>query len=266
MRRNRPSPPTPSNPVILPSRPSLAWDPEAGNNTTRKAAATVVLLALWFVFLAWCVADGAPSPPEAPEVAAGSSAAASGAVATNGPVASIAAELRALQARIEASAAAMSNAVASTPAQQADKVRALADEISLLATNDLGDQGKIITEAQRLIDRFNESVAKARRAASDPNLAPSAREIYAGLLTGLEAELGKLMDAKAASIRIRGELLRQAEGLRQSADAIGFAEHCNQLVLASQAFRATLSEVAKFTERIARLIQAVGRIAGIPLT
>lgn len=253
--------------VIGLSRPTKAWSPEATPSSTNgKAAVTAVLLVLWLLFLAWCAADGAPSPAQDPELTAEPSASAGESVATNSPVASIAAELRRLQARIEASAAAMSNAVASSPAQQADKVRALADDISHLATNDLGDDGKILTEAQRLIERFNESVAKARRAASDPNLAPGAREIYAGLLTGLEAELGKLIDAKAASIRIRGELLRQAEGLRQSADAIGFAEHCNQLVLASQAFRATLGEVAKFTERIAQLIQAVGRIAGIPLT
>jgi hypothetical protein len=128
----------------------------------------------------------------------------------------------------------------------------------------LGDEGQILKQAEALIAKFNESVAKARRGATDPNLGPSAREIYGTLLPGLEAELAKLMDAKTTAGRIRSELLRQAEGLRQSADAIGFAEHCNQLVLASQAYRATLTEVIKFTEKIALLIQSVGRAAGVP--
>ncbi|MGO9200726.1 MAG: hypothetical protein ACLQM8_09320 [Limisphaerales bacterium] len=183
---------------------------------------------------------------------------------TNSPVGSIAADLERLQARINTVVTAMSNAVASSPALQAAKVTKLADEITELGTKDLGDGGQIFKQAEALIAKFNESVAKARRGATDPSLGPSARDIYGTLLPGLEAELAKLMDAKSTAVRIRSELLRQAEGLRQSADAIGFAEHCNQLVLASQAYRATLAEVAKFTEKIALLIQSVGRAAGVP--
>ena len=86
------------------------------------------------------------------------------------------------------------------------------------------------------------------------------------LLPGLEGELAQLINANSTAARIRNELLRQAEGLRQSADAIGLAEHCNQLVMASQAYRAALAEVTKFTEKIALLIQSVGRGVVVPIT
>ena len=164
-----------------------------------------------------------------------------------------------LKVRIETALAAMSDAVTSTPAQQAAKVTKLAEAISELATNDLADGGRIVKQAEALVAKFNDSVATARKRSNDPNLRPAAREIYGQLLPGLEGELAKLLDAKLTVVRIRAELLRQAEGLRQSADAIGFAEHCNKLVLASQAFRATLAEAVKFAGNIASLIQSVGR-------
>ncbi len=185
---------------------------------------------------------------------------------TNSPVASIAADLQRLKARIDGAVAAMTNAVASSPALHAAKVTKLADEITELATKDLGDEGQIVRQATALVAKFNDSVAKARKGSSDPNAGPSTREIYGQLLPGLEGELGKLIDAKSTVARIRSELLRQAEGLRQSAEAIGFAEHCGTLVIASQAFRATLTEVTKFTEQIALMIQSVGKSTAMPVT
>ena len=214
------------------------------------------------------LAGGQPAPdkaaPDSPPAAARSNAAPP--ADTNSPVASIAADLARLKARIEAATAAMSNSVASSPALQAAKVTKLADEITELGTKDLGEEGQILKQAQALTVKFNESVAKARQGASDPNVGPSVREIYGQLLPGLERELAQLIDAKSTAARIRSELLRQAEGLRQSAEAIGFAEHCNQLVLASQAYRAALAEVTKFTEKIALLIQSVGRGVVVPIT
>lgn len=214
------------------------------------------------------LAGAQPAPdkvaPDSPPAAASTNAASP--ADTNSPVASIAADLDRLKARIEAAVAAMSNSVASSPALQAAKVTKLANEITELGTKDLGEEGQILKQAQALTVKFNESVAKARQGASDPNVGPSAREIYGRLLPGLEGELAQLINAKSTAARIRTELLRQAEGLRQSAEAIGFAEHCNQLVLASQAYRAALAEVTKFTEKIALLIQSVGGGAVVPIT
>ena len=199
--------------------------------------------------------------PDARLMAAGTNAAP--AEDTNSPVAALAGDLLLLKVRIETALANMSDAVTSTPAEQAAKVTKLADGISELATNDLADGGRIVKQAEALVAKFNDSVATARKRSNDPNLRPAAREIYGQLLPGLEGELAKLIDAKSTVVRIRTELLRQAEGLRQSADAIGFAEHCNKLVLASQAFRATLAEAVKFAGNIASLIQSVGRGAAI---
>lgn len=187
-------------------------------------------------------------------------------VDTNSPVSQIAGDLQRLKHRIETAVDAMTNAVASTPALQAAKVSKLADEITELGTKDLGEQGQIVKQADALIAKFNESVAMARKSSSDPNVTPSARAIYGEVGPRIEGELAKLIDAKSTVARIRTELLRQAEGLRQSADAIGFAEHCNQLVLASEAFRNTLTEVTKFTEKISMLIQSVGKGGFLPLT
>ena len=149
---------------------------------------------------------------------------------TNSPVASLAADLQGLKARIEASVAAMSNAVASSPALQAAKVTKLADEITELGTKDLGNEGEIVKEAESLIAKLDESLAKARKGSSDPNVDPSAREIYDRLLPSLESERTKLIHAKSTAAGIRTVLFRQAEELRQWAEAIEFAEHCNQLV------------------------------------
>jgi hypothetical protein len=240
----------------------------------RHAAGTTQSNKLAFVIAACLVAganyfgaQAAPDSPRAPEepVAVGSTNTATVAI-TNSPAASLAADLKRLKVRIDSAVAAMTNAVNSSPAVQAAKVTKLADEITELGTKDLGDEGQLAKQAEALIAKFNESVAKARKGCTDPSLGPSAREIYGRLLPGLEAELGKLIDGKSTVARIRSELLRQAEGLRQSADAIGFAEHCDQLQLASQAFRATLAEVTKFTEKIASLIQSVGRISPVPVT
>ena len=82
----------------------------------------------------------------------------------------------------------------------------------------------------------------------------------------LEGDLSSLVDARGSVARIRAELLRQAEGLRQSADLIAFSEHADQLALAADAFKATLVEVVKFSEKISALIQNVGRGAMVPLT
>lgn len=185
---------------------------------------------------------------------------------TNSPVSAIAADLERIKARIETAVSSMSNAVASTPALQAAKVTKLADEITELGTKDLGDQGAIVKQADNLIAKFNESVAKAHSGSDDPNIGPKARAIYGEVGPRIEAELAKLIDARSTVTRIRTELLRQAEGLRQSADAIGFAEHANQLMIASQAFRDTLSEVNKFAEKISSLIQSVGNGQQVPLT
>ena len=178
------------------------------------------------------LAGGQPAPdkaaPDSPPAAARSNAAPP--ADTNSPVASIAADLARLKARIEAATAAMSNSVASSPALQAAKVTKLADEITELGTKDLGEEGQILKQAQALTVKFNESVAKTRQGASDPNAGSSVREIYRRRLPGLEGELAKLLAARATAAQIRNELLRQAEGLRQLADAIGFAEHCDQLV------------------------------------
>jgi hypothetical protein len=223
----------------------------------------VCLLAVAGFFGAQAAQDNSPGPDRT-VVAASTNAAP--VVDTNSPVSSIAADLQRLKARIENAVGSMSNAVASSPALQAAKVAKLADEITELGTKDLGDEGEIVKQADSLIAKFNESMAKARKGSSDPNVGPSARAIYGEIGPRIEAELAKLIDAKSACARIRTELLRQAEGLRQSADAIGFAEHCNQLVLASQAFRATLTEVTKFTEKISLLIQSVGKGVPVPLT
>ena len=185
---------------------------------------------------------------------------------TNSPVSAIAADLQRIKARIETAVSSMSNAAASTPALQAAKVTKLADEITELGTKDLGDQGEIVKQADNLIAKFNESVSKARSGSDDPNIGPKARAIYGEVGPRIEAELAKLIDARSTVTRIRTELLRQAEGLRQSADAIGFAEHANQLMIASQAFRDTLSEVNKFAEKISTLIQSVGNGQQVPLT
>jgi hypothetical protein len=204
--------------------------------------------------------DNVPGP-DARLIAASTNAAP--AEDTNSPVTAIAGELLLLKVRLESAVAAMSNALASTPAQQAANVTKLAEGISELATNELADGGQIVKHAEALVAKFNDSVAAARKRSNDPNLRPAAREIYGQLLPGLEGELAKLIDAKSTVVRIRAELLRQAEGLRQSAEAIGFAEHCNKLLLASQAFRATLTEALRFAGNIASLIQSVGKATAI---
>lgn len=242
------------------------WDNQCSGITKNKKAAFVVAVSL-FAGAGFFSAQAAPDKPPGPDgtlIAASTNAAP--AMDTNSPVSSIAADLQRIKARIEGAVSSMSNARASTPALQAAKVTKLADEITELGNKDLGDDGEIVKQAESLIAKFNESVAKARKGSSDPNIGPSARAIYGEVGPRIEAELGKLIDAKSTVTRIRMELLRQAEGLRQSADAIGFAEHCDQLVLASQAFRDTLTEVTKFTERISLLIQSVGKGGLVPVT
>ena len=140
--------------------------------------------------------------------------------ATNSVVAAIAADLQRVKARIDGAVIAMSNSVAANPKDHSAKVLKLADEIAALGTNNLGDASQLMKQAEALVKKYGDSVAKARKGASDPGGTPAVRDIYGQLLPGLELELGRLIDAKATVARIRMELLRQAEGLRQSADAI----------------------------------------------
>jgi len=245
-------------PSLPPQRPGVI-------NMTNKSV-TALLAAILWAGSACYAAQTAPNKTLADQPTTTASANTAPASETNSAVASIAADLRRLKARIESSVVTMSNAVASTPALQVAKVKKLADEITELGTKDLGEDGAIAKQAESLIAKFNESVDKARKGCSDSTLSAPARDIYGQIGPNLERELGKLIEAKSTVARIRMELLRQAEGLRQSADAIGFAEHAGELMLASQAFRATLTDVAKFTEKIALLIQSVGRSPYVPIT
>jgi hypothetical protein len=104
--------------------------------------------------------------------------------------------------------------------------------------------------------KMRNSVAQARAKSSDPSV--RSRDLYGEVLLRLEAELGKLIDAKASVQRIRFELMAQADALASDADAIGFAEDSNQAILASTAFRKCLGEVVEFTRRLELLIHQVG--------
>jgi hypothetical protein len=206
--------------------------------------------------LAARAADIQYSGPSLKLATAGATNAAPATGDTNSPVAQIQGHLEKVRTTIEASVKEMQEAVASSPSQHAAKVSNLANQIRDLAAKDLGDESAVVKGADALMAKMRNSVAQARAKSSDPSV--RSRDLYGEVLLRLEAELGKLIDAKASVQRIRFELLAQADALASDADAIGFAEDSNQAILASTAFRKCLGEVVEFTRRLELLIHQVG--------
>lgn len=176
---------------------------------------------------------------------------------TNSPVSQIQTNLDTIKAQIAASVKRIQEAVTSTPAQQAQKVSALAAEIRNLATKDLADDSQIVKGADALIEKMKGQVSHARAASSDPKI--GAREIYAAVLTKLEPELGRLVDSRAAVTRVRAALVEKADALDASATAIGFAADADQAIVAAIAFRDTLSDAVAFARKIEMLIDDMGK-------
>src|SRR5438270_9482590 len=122
-----------------------------------KGIGASLVLAVSVAICSASAASRAVAEPKPPAVSASEIETAG--PATNSPVASIAADLQRLKLKIENAVLVVSNAVESTPAAQAARVRKLADEISSLASKDLSDEGEILKRADGLIGKFKESVA-----------------------------------------------------------------------------------------------------------
>lgn len=175
---------------------------------------------------------------------------------TNSALAKIQADLNGVQAKIASAVEEMRTAIASTPAQHAVAVSNLANQIRMLATNDLGDASAMMRGVEALQAKMQATAAKARAMSTDP--AVSARETYGAVLLRTEAELGRLIDAKGQVAKIRFELLARAASLEADALAIGFAADADQAIIASTAFRKALSEAVAFSQRLERFINSLG--------
>lgn len=175
---------------------------------------------------------------------------------TNSVVTQIHSDLEQVKLKINGAVAAMQEAANSSAKQHATAVSNLATEIRELANTQLSDNADMMQKSAALLAKMQDATAKARALSKDP--AVKSRDIYAEVLVQLEAEVSQLIDARAMVKDIRRDILAQADRLADEADAIGFAENAHQAIIASTAFRSTLSEVVAFTKRLEVTINQMG--------
>lgn len=223
--------------------------PHRGTRVINFGAAGALLALLWGLLPAATAAstesNGAP-PLMAP---------------TNGITAQIQTDLDAVKAKMDSAVKTLQQAVASNQDHGAAAVSNLATQIRTLAQNDLGDTGRLVTETDRLIQKWKDSISHGRMLAADPK--EESREVYAQALLTLEPELAQLIDRRTSVARVRAELIRQAGALESRARAIAWLDDVNEMKVASQALENALSEALAFAGRIDSMLMQLGK--GQPL-
>jgi hypothetical protein len=178
---------------------------------------------------------------------------------TNTPVQQIQISLDNIKIEIATAAKAMAEANASTPAQQMEKVKKLAVAIRGIATNELADTAQIAMNADLLIAKMKTELAQAHERASEPNNIDT-KQIYDAVADKLGPVLDQTINARASVANIRSQLLKKADSLDQFSLAIGFAESASQDIIAAEAFKKAVKDVAKFAEQIQNMIDSVNKV------
>lgn len=169
---------------------------------------------------------------------------------TNTVVSAIQQQLKLVVEAVEATTKQMADANRAGPKEQAAAVEALADRIDGLAKKDLADDSPFLAQADQLIKKMDGQIKLAQDRAGDPNILPPVQAQYSETAKRIRENLTQLRSAREAVNGVRSDLARQAQGLRERKDFLGFLADSEVSMSAADAFKQCLTDIHNFCRRL----------------